>query len=67
MEYEIKLENEKYYQALEEIRRLGDCNMCGVANPLMSWFPNLSHDEAQHIILEWISNYDELSKRYGWQ
>lgn len=70
------MENEKYsinedwidyYRTLEGIRQSGITNMFGAAPYLKEFCPELSHDEAKEILLSWMANYSELSKRFGWQ
>jgi hypothetical protein len=70
------MENEKhpinedwidYYRTLEGIRQSGITNMFGAAPFLKEFCPELSHDEAKEILLSWMTNYSELSKRFGWQ
>lgn len=56
-----------YYRILEGIRQSGITNMFGAAPYLKEFCPELSHDEAKEILLSWMTNYSELSKRFGWQ
>lgn len=63
----INEEHNKYYKTLEAIRRSGICNMWGASGPLQKMHPELSHTEATDILLEWIENYNELNKKFGWQ
>jgi hypothetical protein len=65
--YPIKEEWDKYYITLEAIRRTGVCNMWGAAPVLQECFPKLSDKKAQEILCNWISNYDALNKKFGWQ
>ena len=58
---------EEYYKTLEEIRRSGICNMWGANTYLKDSHPELSHDEAKAVLLSWITNYTELSQRFGWR
>ena len=57
--YEVKKENIKYYKTLERIRRSGVCNMWG-ASPVLAKIANISEEEADAILLEWINNYNEI-------
>ncbi len=63
----IKEEWEVYYIILERIRQSGITNMFGAAPYLKEFCPELSHEESKEILLSWMSNYDELSKKYGWR
>lgn len=65
--YPIKEEWEEYYKVLEGIRRLGITNMWGAAPYLKEFCPELSEKESSEILVNWISNYDELNKKYNWQ
>lgn len=66
-EYLINEEWEEYYKTLEAIRRTGYTNMWGAAPYLKECYPDLKENEAKEILLNWISNYDALNKKYGWQ
>ena len=57
--YEVKKENIKYYKMLEVIRRSGVCNMWG-ASPVLAKMANISEEDAEAILLEWINNYNEI-------
>ena len=63
----IKEEWEVYYIILERIRQSGITNMFGAAPYLKEFCPELSREESKEILLSWMSNYDELNKKYGWQ
>ena len=63
----IREEWEQYYRVLEAIRESGITNMFGAAPYLKEFCPELSHKEAQAILVNWIRNYDELNKKYGWR
>ena len=63
----IKEEWEDYYKFLEGLRRTGVCNMFGASEVLVECFPELSDEQAQEILVNWMSNYSELDKRYGWR
>lgn len=57
--YEMKRENITYYKMLEEIRHSGVCNMWG-ASPVLAKMANISEEDAEAILLEWINNYSEI-------
>ena len=63
----IKEEWEQYYKVLEAIRESGITNMFGSAPYLKEFCPELSLKEAQEILSNWMANYDELCKLYGWR
>ena len=63
----IKEEWEVYYIILERIRQSGITNMFGAAPYLKEFCPELSREETKEILLSWMSNYNELNKKYGWQ
>lgn len=63
---EINRKHNKYYDALEVIRKSGITNMWGAAPYLKEIFPELTRDEATDILLTWIDNYDELCDERGW-
>lgn len=65
--YPIKEKWEEYYEVLEGIRRTGVCNMFGAAPYLKEFCPELTHKESQEILCNWMHNYDELNKKYGWR
>lgn len=65
--YPIKEEWECYYQMLEAIRKSGVTNMFGAAPYLREFCPELSREESNKILSNWMSNYDELNKKYNWQ
>jgi hypothetical protein len=65
--YPIKEEWEDYYKILEAIRESGITNMFGAAPYLQELCPELSREEANKILCNWISNYKELNKKFGWQ
>ena len=64
--YPIREDWKDYYETLENIRQMGICNMWGASVPLKQVYPELSEKDAQGILLNWIHNYDELNKKYGW-
>lgn len=57
--YEMKIEHIAYYKMLEEIRLSGICNMWGAA-PVLAKKANISKEDAELILLEWIGNYHEI-------
>ena len=63
----IREEWEQYYNVLEAIRESGITNMFGSAPYLREFCPELSRAEANQILCNWMSNYDELNKKYNWQ
>jgi hypothetical protein len=65
--YPIKEEWEEYYKMLEVIRKSGITNMFGATPYLKDFYPELSSEEAKEILLSWMSNYNELNKKYCWQ
>lgn len=65
--YPIKPEWEEYYKTLEAIRRTGATNMWGASPYLKACYPNMSEEESKEILCNWITNYNELNQKYGWQ
>lgn len=65
--YPIKEEWEQYYQVLENIRQSGITNMFGASPYLREFCPELKREEANEILCNWISNYNELNKKYNWR
>lgn len=63
----IRPEWEEYYKTLEGIRRTGVVNMWGATPVLKECFSNLSTEEANEILCNWIDNYDALNEKFGWQ
>lgn len=63
---ELKEEWKEHYLFLEALRRTGVCSMLGASTYLEEAFP-LSPQESAEILLNWMHNYDELSKRYEWR
>lgn len=55
----------EYYEFLEELRKSGVTNMWGAAPFLEAEF-DISSQEARDILLDWIKNYSELAKEFGW-
>ena len=52
----IKEEWEEYYKVLEGIRRTGITNMFGAAPYLREFCPELSRDEANEILCNWMAH-----------
>ena len=67
MEHQIRDEWEEYYLTLEGIRRTGCVNMWGANVVLKECYPDLTEAESKEILCNWISNYDKLNEKYGWQ
>ena len=63
----IREEWEEYYKVLEGIRRTGVCNMFSAATYLKEFCPELTREEANEILCNWMKNYSELSDKYGWR
>ena len=63
----IRDEWEEYYMALEGIRRCGAVNMYGAAPLLQECYPELTQGESTEILMNWMSNYSELSEKFGWR
>ena len=66
MKYPIKEEWERYYKALELIRKSGITNMFGSA-PYLAEYCNIDLELAKDILCSWIDNYDTLSKKFSWR
>lgn len=67
MDNKIKEEWEQYYKTLEAIRQSGVTNMFGAAPYLREFCPELSRDEANQILCNWMKNYSELCTKYNWR
>ena len=63
--YAIKEEWEEYYNILEILRRTGKVNMWG-ASPHLAAICHIDIKLAKEVLANWIHNYDELNKKYGW-
>jgi hypothetical protein len=63
--YPIKKEWEEYYNTLEAIRKSGITNMFGAA-PYLARIENIDERLARDVLLNWMQNYNELSKIYNW-
>ena len=66
MKYPIKEEWEHYYKAREGIRQAGITNMWGSA-PYLAECCNIDLKLAKDVLLSWIENYNELSKKFSWR
>ena len=66
MKYSIKEEWEHYYKVLELIRESGITNMWGAA-PYLAEYCNIDLKLAKDVLLSWIENYGELSKKFSWR
>ena len=66
MKYSIKEEWEHYYKVLEFIRESGITNMWGAA-PYLAEYCNIDLKLATDVLLSWIENYSELSKKFSWR
>lgn len=64
--YPINDEWSIYYQTLEYIRRSGITNMWGAA-PYLAEYRDIPKTLASEVLLSWIENYDELSKKFSWR
>lgn len=69
--YPIREDWEEYYKFLEALRRTGVCNMWGATEYLIACFDDPTHEmselKAQNILINWMNNYSELDKKYGWR
>lgn len=65
--YPIREDWQEYYDVLEGIRRTGVVNMWGADLYLKEFCPELSEKQSKEILCNWIHNYNELNKRFGWQ
>lgn len=66
--YPIREDWEDYYKTLEAIRRTGVCNMWGAGVYLKECFPKqLTEQQANEVLCNWINNYSQLNEKYGWQ
>lgn len=61
MTNQINKEHINYYKTLEAIRRSGVCNMWGAA-PHLAEMEGISKEKAEEVLLEWITNYNEIKK-----
>ena len=58
---------EDYYNTLEEIRSSGICNMWEGDKYLRVYYPKLDKEQSTEILLNWIDNYNDLTKLYHWR
>lgn len=69
--YPIREDWEEYYKFLEALRRTGACNMYGASVYLVECFNDPFHEmtelKANDILINWMNNYSELDKKYGWR
>ena len=61
MANQINKEHINYYKTLEAIRRSGVCSMWGAA-PYLADMENISEEKSEEVLLEWITNYNEIQK-----
>jgi hypothetical protein len=62
-----KLEpNKEYFIYLENLRKSGVTNMFG-AGPFLQEEFNLDSHESRRVLSDWMTNYTELSKAFGWR
>jgi hypothetical protein len=66
--YPIREDWAEYYNFLEALRRTGVTNMYGASIYLedVEEF-NLNSAQAKNVLCNWMHNYNELSKKYGWR
>ena len=65
--YPIREDWEEYYKTLEAIRRTGVVNMYGASPVLRECYSDMTPEESNDILVNWMSNYKELNQKYGWQ
>ena len=65
--YPIREDWENYYNTLEDIRQSGITNMWGAGPYLKACHPELSHKDADGILMNWIHNYKALNEKYKWR
>ena len=66
--YPIREDWEDYYKTLEGIRRTGVVNMYAAASVLRECYPKkMSEELSNEVLRNWMANYGELNKKYGWQ
>ena len=53
-----------YFKYLFELQRSGETNMFAAANYLVNKF-DIEQKEAKDVLLEWMTNYDEIATRLG--
>ena len=62
----IKKEWYEYYEMLETIRQSGITNMFGAA-PYLAEYCDIDIKLAREVLFNWMKNYTELNKIFGWQ
>ena len=65
--YPVREDWEEYYKTLEAIRRCGVVNMYGASPVLRECYTNMTTEEANDILVNWMHNYKELNQKYGWR
>ena len=63
---EIREDWYEYYKMLEAIRESGVTNMFGAA-PYLATCCDIDEKLARQVLSNWMQNYDELSKMFGWR
>lgn len=48
-----------YFSYLDELRESGETNMWGARPYLQDMFPELEHEDAGAVLLEWMSTFGE--------
>ena len=66
MKYPIKEEWNTYYETLEVIRQSAIPTMRRPA-PYLAEYCNIDLKLAKDVLLSWIENYNELSKKFSWR
>ena len=66
MENTINPEWNDYYNTLEAIRKSGITNMWGAA-PYLAKLEDIDEKLATKVLLNWMHNYSELNKKFGWR
>lgn len=59
----MKKEFGRYYMFLEMLRKSGVVNMFGAVPYLMENY-DLDRNQANEILMNWMSNYEEIAKTY---
>lgn len=59
----VKEEYKDYYMFLEELRESGVTNMLG-ATPYLEKEFGMGREESYIVLLNWMNNYSEISKKY---
>ena len=54
-----------YYETLEAIRQSGVTNMFGAA-PYLAAYCDIDEKLARKVLVNWMENYTELNKIFGW-